>query len=143
MNRFSQALYKPSVSIPFWLFFVGLNLYLNVFFQLFWLGLADEVFHYTVSAILAIFLTLLQGVFLPRFKPYLWGILPLLLLAIFWFLGVLSLLIEQSPLGNELRPLGWEGNLALLLNFFAYSAQIAILIRGIRAKEPESTTSML
>lgn len=127
MNTVRQSLQKPAVSIPIWLTFIAFNVFVNFYFQLFWIGLADELFHYTAAAILAVLLTIFQFSLLPRMRPYLWGRLPLILLAGFWILAVFSLLIEQCPLGNELTPLGLSGNLSLIVILLAYILQIWLL----------------
>ena len=128
-----------------WLAFDTGYLYLTLFYQSFWIGLATDHWHYYAAAILAVLMVLACWAFLPRAKPYKWAIWPILLFAGLFALGILTVLIGQPPLGNELYPLGWEGNIALVIIFAAYAGQLALLVQCLRPRtgKQETKTPML
>lgn len=125
-----------------WLLYGGVYGSIAFLFQFIGLGFIKSPGEYIVIAGSNGVLTLLSWAFLPRAKPYLWGVLPQLLFAGFMACYAAALLLAQEPVGYEPTAPGWEGNLALSVLVAGYLIQLGLLVQALRSQKGTKETEV-
>ena len=103
----------------------------TLFFQLFWIGLADEVFYYYIACAIALFFSIVNFFVFPKAGKITWLLLSLFLIPIVLVCFLIFCLFLESPLylGNEQIPVTWTGYWALTITLFAYLFQGVWLLK--------------